>query len=636
MRFLKRNTRPKARISLILLDWSVRDSFHILHYLGKQIVSRDLFEVVIVEYYSNASTAIQRFEDQIDTWVLLEMPEVCYYHKHLMYNVGILLSQGEICVICDSDAMVKDTFLSSILDAFAEKNRLVLHMDQFRNVRCDMYPFNYPSFEEVLGDGCINRANGMTTGLADMEDTIHTRNYGACMCARRSDLIAIGGADEHIDYLGHICGPYEMTFRLVNYGCREAWHKTEFLYHTWHPGSDGIDNYLGPCDGRNMSLTALEAIASGRIVPYQENPAIWHLRNGESFHNKALLDLLIDPTSLFHWDRRNLKSTWMKTKLSLAEIGYKGHNLPKAGATYHERGDNHVATCEVSREGGGTEGNYFQRECRDTVRTSIHNEVAQSEAKIREQNPVGRNILVGRYKGFRIFKGHNGYCARLLVFQSPAILDSALSQPEFSGGHLEEVLEQIDHAVPFQISLANASFKIVGLLWGLMDKCAQGASIRPHRFRTSVSAPGSAGGAKPQAAIRTKELGAQVRQVWLQIVSIYVNFLLSMNSGLLQVRDLIVNLYLLKHSVSLHERLNTATVITSSSLARYYVLVLSRLRILPKVNVTIVTKTNELTKFLADLERKGNKAAIVMTQSEYVKYRTLLVSSPNRNNILCV
>ena len=66
---------------------------------------------------------------------------------------------------------------------------------------------------------------GKTTGLLDNVDPLHTRNYGACMSALREDLLKIGGADEHIDYLEHICGPYEMTFRLVNAGKREVWYR---------------------------------------------------------------------------------------------------------------------------------------------------------------------------------------------------------------------------------------------------------------------------------------------------------------------------------------------------------------------------------------------------------------------------
>lgn len=280
MKLVKQSARLRPKVSLILVDWSVRESFHLLHYLSKQDVDRDLFEVIIVEYYSRVSDAIRPFEDQVDTWLLLEMPDSCYYHKHLMYNAGIVAARGEVCVICDSDAMVKEGFIRTIAAEFENNPDIVLHLDQFRNARKDFYPFRYPSFEEVMGRGCINNIGGKTRGLLDNKDSIHTRNYGACMCARRNDLIAIGGADEHTDYLGHICGPYDMTFRLVNLGCREIWHLAEFMCHTWHPGQDGKDNYLGPHDGRHVSTTALDALASGRVMPLVENETIRDLRLG--------------------------------------------------------------------------------------------------------------------------------------------------------------------------------------------------------------------------------------------------------------------------------------------------------------------------------------------------------------------
>lgn len=301
MKFIKQSERQNPKVSLVLLDWSVRESFHLFHYLSKQTVPRDDFEVIVIENYSRVSDAIREFEDQVDTWITLGMPEDCYYHKHLMYNVGIALSRGGIVMIGDSDAMVKETFIETIIKAFEDDPEIAFHMDQFRNNRRDLYPFSYPSFEEVLGEGCTNNKGGKTAGVLDNKNPIHTRNYGACMCARRDDLIAIGGADEHIDYLGHICGPYDMTFRLVNHGRREVWHRHEFMYHTWHPGQAGADNYMGPHDGKHMSTTALEALTTGRVEPLQENTVIRALRQGETLSTDEIAKRVIDPNYLSEW-----------------------------------------------------------------------------------------------------------------------------------------------------------------------------------------------------------------------------------------------------------------------------------------------------------------------------------------------
>ena len=333
MRFVKQSTRAQPKVSLILLDWSVRESFHLLDYLSKQNVDRDAFEVIVIEYYSRVSDVIRRHEEQVDTWLLLEMPEDCYYHKHLMYNAGIAYAKGEICVICDSDAMVKEGFIQSIITEFDRHPDLVLHLDQFRNSRRDFYPFCYPSFEDVTGRGCINNVGGRTAGMADDRDTIHSRNYGACMCARRRDLIAIGGADEHIDYLGHICGPYEMTFRLVSYGCTELWHPTEFMYHTWHPGQAGEDNYLGPHDGRHVSTTALDALLCRRTMPLLENESLRRLRTAQGA-GKMAEPFRISLQYLSAWKKDRLQSASGFNNSTGAQLSWNGYVVERRAEGY--------------------------------------------------------------------------------------------------------------------------------------------------------------------------------------------------------------------------------------------------------------------------------------------------------------
>jgi hypothetical protein len=237
----------------------------------------------------------------------MNIPKNAYYHKHLMYNLGIILSRGRIVAICDSDAIVRETFVERIIGAFEPDSDIVLHLDQARNSDRRFYPFNYPTVEDVIGGGCINWHNGKTTGLWDTEDILHTRNYGACMAARREDLIAIGGADEHTDYLGHICGPYEMTFRLVNYGKKEVWHHGEFLYHVWHPGQAGEKNYVGPHDGHHVSTRALQAKFTGRILPFVENSAIRKLRLRKSPPAlEQILPLVVSEERLQSWSSDNL------------------------------------------------------------------------------------------------------------------------------------------------------------------------------------------------------------------------------------------------------------------------------------------------------------------------------------------
>jgi hypothetical protein len=235
------------------------------------------------------------------------MPQDVYYHKHLMYNLGIALAAGRIICFCDSDALAQRNLVESIVEQFEADPKLVLHLDEVRNHDRRYYPFNYPPLDELVGYGCLNWVNGQPAGLLDTADPLHTRNYGACMCALRNDLLAIGGADMHRDYLGHICGPYEMTFRLANAGRRELWHPSQWLYHVWHPGQAGDQNYAGPHDGAQLSIRALEARQSGRILPLEENPAIARLRTeGRDWAPTTLGDLVDSATLSSRWHAQSL------------------------------------------------------------------------------------------------------------------------------------------------------------------------------------------------------------------------------------------------------------------------------------------------------------------------------------------
>lgn len=317
MKLLYENNGSAApEVSFILLDWSCRESFHTLQYLSDQSVSRGRYEIIWIEYYGRRSPEIEagvkgcnwlQKPPVVDRWIVMEMPEEVCYHKHLMYNVGIVAARGKIVVFCDSDAIVTETFVESIIKSFEGDKDIVLHLDEVRNASKRFYPFNYPSLRDVTGRGCVNWTNGVASGLHAVKDALHALNYGACMCALREDLIAIGGADEHADYVGHVCGPYEMTFRLSSAGKREVWHGSEFLYHVWHPGTDGKNNYMGPHDGKNMSSTALEARKTRRVLPLVENTAIRMLRLREDEVIYApLLEQAIPSEEMKNWTTEKL------------------------------------------------------------------------------------------------------------------------------------------------------------------------------------------------------------------------------------------------------------------------------------------------------------------------------------------
>ncbi len=327
-----RRSNPGCKLSIILLDWGVRESFHSLHYLNQQSVPRDQYELIWLEFYKRKPPKLQEMvfregpeQPLLDQWLVAGYDDDIIFNKHRLYNLGLLVAQGHICVICDSDAIFTPNFIAKVLESFAEYPRTVLHLDQIRNSDRRFHPFAYPSIDEVLGAGCINWNGQVSRGLDNSPDILHNANYGACMAAARDHLLAIGGSDEHLDYLGYICGPYDLTFRLLNYGLEERWLRDEYLFHVWHPNEGGINtDYQGPSDGRGMSLRALESRMTERTLPWLENPWVRLAREGRPLEVHELVKALAaqaEPT----W--HNGSQPVHDDAVFLLEANYHGFNL---------------------------------------------------------------------------------------------------------------------------------------------------------------------------------------------------------------------------------------------------------------------------------------------------------------------
>ena len=57
---------PKVspRLSIVLLDWSCRESFHVLDYLADQTVEREQYELIWIEYYDRRAEEIDKKIEQ--------------------------------------------------------------------------------------------------------------------------------------------------------------------------------------------------------------------------------------------------------------------------------------------------------------------------------------------------------------------------------------------------------------------------------------------------------------------------------------------------------------------------------------------------------------------------------------------
>lgn len=292
---IRKNDRTvDPAVSFVLLDWGCRESFHTVEYLSNLVTDREKYEVIWIEYYDRRpgklDEIVGRYETNglpspIDTWVVMARPKGEIFKKHWMNNVGFLHSRGRIVVFMDSDAITSATIVDTIVKEFDNDPEVMLYLEEIRTRDPRFYPFRYPNAKEIIpvaynmSDGVPHAMTADRPTLLADPSLIHTGgNYGACFAARRDDLIRFGGWDEHDDYTGYIAGPYEMSLRMEWGGKKERWSYIELLWHTPHPGNDGIGNYSGPHDGKGVSLTAMRIFDEPRTLPHVENPDIRALR----------------------------------------------------------------------------------------------------------------------------------------------------------------------------------------------------------------------------------------------------------------------------------------------------------------------------------------------------------------------
>jgi len=266
----------KIKLSIILLDWSVREYFQALHFLRKQSVPRDQYELIWVELY-DYKTVPEIVSQTVDRLICCHQKGV--YDKHKGYNAGLLAARGELVCICDSDAVFPFDFVEKILHYFygpemnREPDQKIL---QIYERRCAQSV--YPGTENI--------------DLATIEKDYFWKtweNVSACGVFRKKDMIAFGGLDEHHTFRGFFCGYNELVNRLVNAGWEEYWMPDSQLA-IWHfKHQRPVDTTYGMAllntvkefaadeiDG--LGILAVEAAASGRIHPLKENPEIFRLR----------------------------------------------------------------------------------------------------------------------------------------------------------------------------------------------------------------------------------------------------------------------------------------------------------------------------------------------------------------------
>jgi hypothetical protein len=148
------------------------------------------------------------------------------------------------------------------------------------------------------------------------------------------------------------------------------------MYHTWHPGQAGVDNYLGPHDGRHVSTTSLAALSAQRVRPLLENPALKQLRERPGTPVDEVLPALIRPEGPAEWRRAKLEGGAVAPRFDDHDlhVGYhKGYSLYRDGAAYYA----HLSIePHQGRWKAAAYSRYFEAATLDEVKTRIEGDVS--------------------------------------------------------------------------------------------------------------------------------------------------------------------------------------------------------------------------------------------------------------------
>ena len=247
-------------ISVILIDWNCRDRYCALETLSQQTVPRNQYELLWIDYFSKVPERAIALADKVITMNEQPTDQIA---KQKAYNTGLLFASGQIICIPDSDAWFPHDFIGRIMEAFLfvsgeEPLAKVVFVHEYRTET------DYP---------------GKVENIRQYAWEEFKTNYGACVVFPSRLAIAIGGYDEHEQMVNGACGPYELAWRLINFGIQEEWVNIEkaVIYHFNHPGSNAGGNN-NPSIKAGHGALAVESLQGGRLLPLVENVGIKHRR----------------------------------------------------------------------------------------------------------------------------------------------------------------------------------------------------------------------------------------------------------------------------------------------------------------------------------------------------------------------
>jgi hypothetical protein len=209
------------KISVITWDGGFRENFHTVDFFSSQTFSKDAYEFIWVNYYSDVAAELKDKVGNMGNGRTICLNGEGEWHLGKCLNEGIRQSRGELIIIPDGDIVVEPNLLEETWETHGRIDDLVLY---------------------------FRRWDELEAGRAKDKSLQHLRqvtklrgpnNYGGCLTIKRPCLAYVKGYEEHPVFAGSGASGRELYTRLKNAGFPIMWHPTHKLYHPWHSGTLG-------------------------------------------------------------------------------------------------------------------------------------------------------------------------------------------------------------------------------------------------------------------------------------------------------------------------------------------------------------------------------------------------------------
>lgn len=217
-------TEFKPKISVVMVDGSFRERFHLLDFLADQTLPTDDYEVIWVEYYGAVKPALAAKVEACPNSRVITLDKEGTYHSSYCFNAGIQAARGELILIPDADIAVERSFLETVLQEHLADEKLVMYLHRVDEPE--------PSTQDAVELDHLRRTCRFR----------HPSNYGACLTVRKKWLLEINGYEQHPVFgTGLHANGLDVYTRFKNLGMHVMWHPKLPIYHPWHPMTKAWD-----------------------------------------------------------------------------------------------------------------------------------------------------------------------------------------------------------------------------------------------------------------------------------------------------------------------------------------------------------------------------------------------------------